>query len=76
MKNAQQITLLVSVPVTVTYDAACGLDEEFISNKVVSEIKRTLVDHAEFFTRYDDVVTVNEFSVRVNDIMPTGFKYN
>jgi hypothetical protein len=79
MKNKLQITLLVSVPVTVTYDATCGLDEEQISNEVVQQIKACLMDNMVMFADDPDteeVITVNEFSVRVNDIMPTNFKYN
>jgi hypothetical protein len=78
MNNKRQITLLVSVPVTVTYDTECGLDEEQISHEVQQQIKSTLMDRAEFFA--DDetglYVTVNEFSVLVNDILPTNYPYN
>jgi hypothetical protein len=76
MNNKHQITLLVSVPVTVTYNTG-KLSAEQISEEVRSEIKRTLMDHAEFFAREAEAtVVVNEFSVRVDDTMPTNFNYD
>ena len=76
MKNKKQITLLVSVPVTITYNTKCGLDEEQILQEVRSEIKSTLMENADFFSGGDNTIEVNEFSVRVDDIMPTNYKYN
>jgi len=76
MNNKRQITLLVSVPVTVTYDTECGLDEEQISNEVEQQVHACLEDNMTLFeSNHEDFVTVNEFSVVVNGSMPTNFKY-
>lgn len=76
MKNKKQITVLVSVPVTLTYDSK-RLSETDIKEEIVSQIKGTLLDQIEWFATDDDpeLVIVNELSVMVNDIMPTNYKY-
>jgi hypothetical protein len=77
MKNKKQVTVLVSVPVTLTFDSK-RLTEDEIREEIVSQIKGTLEDQVEWFAEQDDpdLVIINELSVMVNDIMPTNYKYN
>ena len=76
MKNKKQITLLVSVPITITYDIDCGLEEEHISNEVKQQVGATLMDNLSLFPDQKEFAILNEFSVLVNDIMPTNYKYD
>lgn len=76
MKNKKQITVLVSVPVTLEYDTK-RLTEDEIREEVTSQIKGTLMDQVEWFAQEDDpeLVIVHKLSVIVNDILPTNYKY-
>jgi len=78
MKNKRQITVLVSVPVTLEYDSK-KLTEAEIKTEVAGAI-RGVVDDIWWFPEQEekgvDCVFVHETSVRVDDIIPTNYKYN
>ena len=74
----KQVTIIATVAVTFTYDPI-GLDD-FDDEKLAQEVGQTLISltsdmKANMMIDDPEMVTLNEASVDITNIVPSAFKY-